>query len=141
MTTYIEVAQALVTAGYLTDADLDAAADVLVDALIVEAAEEAEADAMDDYSEQEDVIAEAENWEAEDELYGDLDGADMDDDIITDSEIQEEIDMEAVEEAEDAIDAAYLDAASALVAAGLIDEADLSPVAVVIADVWEVDDD
>ena len=39
MATYVEVAEALVGAGYLTEADLDAAADVLADALIVEAAE------------------------------------------------------------------------------------------------------
>ena len=39
MATYVEVAEALVSAGYLTEADLDAAADVLADALIVEAAE------------------------------------------------------------------------------------------------------
>ena len=48
MATYVEVAEALVTSGYLTEADLDAAADVLADALIVEAAEEVEAAAVDD---------------------------------------------------------------------------------------------
>ena len=50
MATYVEVAEALVSAGYLTEADLDAAADVLADALIVEAAEEVEAAAVDDYA-------------------------------------------------------------------------------------------
>jgi len=141
MTTTNEVAEALVTAGYLTEADLDAAAEVLADALIVEAAEEVEAEAMDDYSDQEDLIAEAEVWEAEDEMAGDYDGADLDEEIIDDAEIEEEIDKEVVMEAEAVIAAAYLDAAAALLAAELIDEANLSPVAAVIADVWVIEED
>jgi len=141
MATYVEVAEALVTAGYLTEADLAAAADVLADVLIVEAAEEVEAEAMDDYSDQEDLIAEAEVWEAEDDLAGDSEGADLDDDIIVDAEIQKEIDKEVVLESEAVIAAAYLDAAAALLAAKLIDEADLSPVAAVITDVWVVEED
>ena len=141
MTDQIKVAEALVTAGYLTEADLDAAADVLADALIVEVAEEVEAAAMDDYSEQEDLIAEAEVWEAEDALEGDIEGAILDGDIIVDAEIQEELDKEVVLESEAVIAAAYLDAASALVAAELIDEADLSPVAAIIADVWVLEEE
>ncbi len=132
MTTYIEIAEALVTAGYLTEADIEAAANILADALIVEAAEEAEAEAMDDYSDQEDLIAEAEVWEAEDDLAGDLEGADLDADIIADAEIQKEIDREAVLEAEALIDAACTDAGAALLAAALIDEANLEPVVAVI---------
>ncbi len=141
MTTYVEVAEALVTAGYLTEADLEAAADILADALIVEVAEEVEAEAMDDYSDQEDLIAEAEVWEAEDALEGDVEGALLDDDILADAEIQKEIDKEVVLASEAVIGAAYLDAASALVAAELIDAANLSPVAVLIADVWVVEED
>ena len=38
MTTYVEVAQALVTSGYVSDADLEAATAVLADALVVSAA-------------------------------------------------------------------------------------------------------
>jgi hypothetical protein len=116
MTDQVKVAEALVVAGYLTESDIEAAADILADALIVEVAEEVEAAAIDDYSEQEDLIAEAEVWEAEDVAEGDIEGAVLDADIV----------------------AAYMDAASALVAAELIDEADLSPVAAIIADVWVV---
>jgi len=141
MTTYVEVAAALVSAGYLTEADLDAAADILADALIVEVAEEVEAEAMDDYSDQEDLMAEAGVWEAEDALAGDIEGAILDDDLIADAEIQKEIDEEVVLASEAVIAAAYLDVASALLAAELIDEADLSPVAAVIADVWVVEED
>ena len=141
MATYVEVAEALVGAGYLTEADLDAAADVLADALIVEAAEEVEADAMDDYADQEDLIAEAEVWEAEDLVEGDVEGSVLDGDIIIDAEIQKDIDKEVVSESEAVIATAYLDAAAALVAAELVDEANLSPVAVVIADVWVAEED
>lgn len=141
MTTYVEVAEALVTAGYLTEADLEAAADILADALIVEVAEEVEAEAMDDYSDQEDLIAEAEVWEAEDALEGDIEGAILDADILADAEIQKEIDEEVVLASEAVIAAAYLDAASALLAAELIDAVNLSPVAVLIADVWVVEED
>ena len=117
--------------------DLEAAADILADALIVEVAEEVEAEAMDDYSDQEDLIAEAEVWEAEDALEGDVEGALLDDDILADAEIQKEIDEEVVLASEAVIAAAYLDAASALLAAELIDAVNLSPVAVLIADTAE----
>lgn len=141
MTTYVEISEALVTAGYLTEADIEAAVNILADALIVDAAEEVEAEAMDDYSDQEDMIAEAEVWEAEDALAGDLEGAGLDAEIIDEAEIQKEIDKEVVLESEAVIADAYLDAASALVAAELIDEANLSPVAAIIADVWVVEED
>ena len=108
MTTYVEVAQALVSAGYLTDADVEAAAAVLADALIVEDAEDAEADGILDEIDQEDVI-------------------------------EEEIDEEIIAEAETVIDAAYTDAAAALLAAELIDEANLDAVAAAIDGVWVIE--
>jgi hypothetical protein len=43
VTTYVEVSQALVTAGYLSDANVEAAAAVRADALVVADAEDAEA--------------------------------------------------------------------------------------------------
>jgi len=132
MTNYVDIAAALVSAGYLTEADLDAAADILADALIVEVAEEAEADAMDDYSDQEDLIAETEVWEAEDAVAGDIEGAVLDDEITADAEIQKEIDKEVVLEAEAEIDAACIDAGAALLAAELIDEANLEAIVAMI---------
>jgi hypothetical protein len=139
MATTVKVAEVLVKEGYMTEADLEAAAEILSDALIVEAAEEVEAAAMDDYSDEEDLIAEAEVWEAEDALKGDIEGAVLDDDVIADAEIQKEINKEVVVESEAVIAAAYTDAAAALVAAELIDEADLSPVAAVIEEVWTIE--
>ncbi len=132
MTVYVEIAEALVKVGYLTEADVEAAANILADALVVEAAEEAEAEAMADYSDQEDLIAEAEVWEAEDAAEGDYEGAELDAEIIAEAEVQKEIDKEVVLEAEAVIDAACRDAGAALLAAALIDEADLSPVVAVI---------
>jgi hypothetical protein len=139
MTTTVEVAKALVTAGYLTDADLEAAANILADTLIIEAVEDDEAGAMDDYSDQEDLIAEAEVWQAEDALAGDFEGTSQDADILADAEIQKEIDKEVVKESETLIAAANRDAAAALVAAKLIDEANLSQVTAAIADVWMIE--
>jgi len=141
MTTYVEISEALVSAGYLTEADIEAAVNILADALIVDAAEEFEAEAMDDYSDQEVLIAEAEVWEAEDDVVGDYESAELDAEIIDEAEIQKEIDKEVVLESEAVIADAYLDAASALVAAELIDEANLSPVAAIIADLWVVEED
>jgi len=132
MTTYVEVAQALVTAGYVSDADLQAAADVLADALIIEAAEEAQDDASEDYAIQEDIVAEAEVWEREDAVVGDYDSVDDDEAVIEDALEQEEIDKEVVLEAEALIDAACTDAGAALLAAALIDEANLEQVVAVI---------
>jgi hypothetical protein len=136
MTTYAEVAQALANAGYLTDADLEAAVIVLQDALIVAESEEAEAAAMDDYSDQEDRLAKAEVWESEDGIQGYSAEEAVDEDIIADAATQEEIDKEVVLASEAFIDAAYKDAATALLAAQLIDAANAEAVAAAIADAW-----
>jgi hypothetical protein len=64
VTTYLEVAQAIVSAGYLSDADAQAAANILADALVVEVAEQAEADAILDEQDQEDLREQAEDWAA-----------------------------------------------------------------------------
>jgi len=141
MTTYAEVVQALVTAGYLSDADVQAAVDVLTDALTIQAAEDLQDAASDDYSAQEDIVAEAENWEVEDSEFGDYDDMEDDEDVIDDAQYQEEVDKEIMVEAQAEIEAAYADAASALLAAELIDEANLDDVVTVIADVWVVEED
>jgi hypothetical protein len=141
MTTYVEVAQALVSAGYLSDADIEAAAEVLKDALIIDAAEAVQDDVAEDYSTQEDIVAEAEVWESEDAATGDYISMEEDQEVIKNALDQEEIDREVMAEAEQEIDAAYLDAAAALLAAELIDEANQQAVAVLVADVWASDDD
>lgn len=141
MTTYIEVAQALVDAGYVSNADVKAAADILADALIVEAAEEVEAEAMDDYGDQEELIAEAEVWAAEDAAEGDFESLAIDKDIVDDAAEQALDDRDAVVAAEAVIDAAYTDAAAALLAAAIIDEANAEAVAALLADISVGDED
>lgn len=140
MATYLEVAQALAEAGYLTEADVEAASTVLADALIVAESEEAEAAAMDDYSVEEDIIAEAEVWESEDAVEGDFSAAEEDEDVIADASAQEELDKETVLASEAFINAAYTDATAALVAADLIDEANAEAAAAVIANLWVLED-
>jgi hypothetical protein len=139
MTTTIEVAQALVNAGYLTDADVAAAAAVLDDALIVQELEAAEADAMDDYTYQEDLIAKTEVWESEDAVLGEEEDAMIDEQVIAEASVQLEADRATVIEAEATIAAAYTDAAAALLAAELIDEADAEAVAAAIAEAYSTE--
>lgn len=133
MSTYFELARALADAGYVSDADIQAAADLLADAMIIAAAESAEAEAMDDYSEQEDLIAAAENWAAEDAVAGDIELAEIDMEMIEDSVDQALVDWDTVILAESIIDAAYMDAAAALLAAELIDAANVTAVAELLA--------
>ena len=139
MTTYIEVSQALVDAGYLSEADIEAAAEVLEDALIIEEAEDAQDAASQDYSTQEDIVAEVENWASEDAKAGDFAGLEADQETIQDALAQENVDKDIMATGEAVIAAAYLDAASALLAAELIDEANLQAVAGVISDTWVMD--
>lgn len=133
MPTYFELAQALADAGYVSDADIQAAVDILTDALIIEAAEAVEAEAMDDYNEQEDLIAKAENWVAEDTVAGDAELAEIDTDIIVDAADQAMADRDTVIIAEAVIDAAYEDAAAALLAAEIIDAANVTAVAALLS--------
>jgi hypothetical protein len=134
MSTHFELAQALANAGYVSDADIQAAADVLTDALIIEAAEEVEAEAMDDYNKQEDLIAKVANWAAEDAAAGDFESVETDLDIIEDAAEQAMDDRDTVIIAEAVIDAAYTDAAAALLAAAIIDELNAEAVALLLAD-------
>lgn len=133
MPTYFELAQALADAGYVSDADIQAAVDILTDALIIEAAEAVEAEAMDDYNEQEDLIAKAENWVAEDAVAGDVEMAEIDTDIIVDAADQAMADRDTVIIAEAVIDAAYEDAAAALLTAEIIDAANVTAVAALLS--------
>lgn len=141
MTTYAEVAGALVRAGYLTDADLEAAAAVLADALVVADAEDMIDTALDDEAYQESMVIEAKKWSDENAAAGDFKGADIDDEVIAIAEDQQLEDEAIVIEAEATIAATYTDAAAALLTAELIDEANLDAVAAAIDDAWVVEVD
>jgi hypothetical protein len=141
LTTYAEVAGALVRAGYLTDADLEAAAAVLADALVVADAEDMIDTALDDEAYQESMVIEAKKWSDENAAAGDFKGADIDDEVIAIAEDQQLEDEAIVIEAEATIAATYTDAAAALLTAELIDEANLDAVAAAIDDAWVVEVD
>jgi hypothetical protein len=141
MTTYVEVAQGLVTAGYLSDADVEAAAAVLADTLVVAEAQDAEAAALDDVAFQEEVIAAAKNLANLDVTAGDFEDFAIQQEIIDEAEDLELEDEAIIAAAEATIAAAYADAAAALVAAELIDAANADAVADAIADAWAVDDE
>jgi hypothetical protein len=135
------VARALVDAGYVTDAGVQAAADVLADALIVAAAEDVEATPMDHYSAQNDLIAEAVVWAAEDASAGDVELVDADKQIIDGPATQALDDQDTVIAAEAVIDAAFTGATASSLAAELIGEVDAGAVAEAIAVAWGDDNE
>ena len=147
MTTYVEVAGALVRAGYLTEVDIEAAAAVLADALVVAEVEDAIEAALDDEAYQEGVIIEAKSWSDEDAAGEDFKGADIDNEVIAIAEEHELTDETIITDetfiadSEVTIVASYTDAAAALLAAELIDEANLDAVAAAIDGVWVVEVD
>ena len=141
MTTYIEVAQALVSAGYLSDTDVDAALEILADSLIVADAEETKAFAAADIIHQEEVIAKAEDLVEVDYEMGEVEDRFVQAEVINSAEALADGDAAMIERADAAIAAAYEDAAAALLAAELIDEANLEAVTGVITDVWVISEE
>jgi hypothetical protein len=140
MTTYAEVTQALVAAGYLTETDLDAAAVVLANTLLVEEAQREEADALKDEAAQQELIAGLEIEASTDGAIGDYVGQRVAQDLIVKARAEQDEDEAILENAQATIDFAYNDAAAALLAAELIDEADLDDVSGAIADLWIVEE-
>ena len=138
MTTYAEVAQALVAAGYLSEADLDAAAVVLANTLLVEEAQREEADALKDEATQQDLIAGLTIEASTDSAIGDYVGQKVAEGEIVKARAEQDEDEAIIENAEATIAYAYNDAAAALLAAELIDEGDLDDVAAAIAGLWAV---
>lgn len=136
MTIYFEVTKALVSAGYLSEADMDAAMVVLKDALVVADAEKAKAFALEDIAYQEEVTARAEDLAEIDVQMGDVEDRFIQAEVINSAEILAEGDAAMIEKADAVIVAAYTDAAAALLTAELIDEANLEATVSVIEEVW-----
>ncbi len=135
MRVYVEAAQALVTAGYLNGAAVDAAATILANALVVGEADVAEAAALQDEAYQEGVIAQAEAMAIQDAGMGDFLGEELDRGIVMDAATQQVRDETVIAATEAASFGAYADAAAALAAAGLIYSTNVRDAARVIADV------
>ena len=136
MTTYEEVTQALVSAGYLSEADIEAAVAVLADRLIVADAEETKAFAIEDLAYQAKVIAKTEDLVDMDYKMGEIEDRFVQAEVIDSAAALADKDEAMIEQAEVMIAAAYEDVAAALLAAELIDEANLEAVTGVITDVW-----
>jgi hypothetical protein len=141
MTTYVQLAQALVATGYLTDADVEAAAIVLTDALRIEEAKIEQDFALEDEAAQQEQIAGLKIAASTDSAIGDYVGAQVEQDRIEKARAEEEKDEAIIEETSAMIASAYDDAAAALLAAELIDEASLEAVASVIADAWIMEEE
>ncbi|MDH3674856.1 MAG: hypothetical protein OES12_05115 [Anaerolineae bacterium] len=125
MTTYVEVSRALVRAGYLSEADVDAAAKVLAHALTTADANKKKAAALDDEAHQHDMIAQAADLITDDEAISDYQ--------------DEGVQVQTIEAAEKqlAADEAVIagicsEAAAALLQAGLIEAANVDAAAGVI---------
>ena len=100
MTTYIEVTEALVSAGYLSEADVDAALEVLADSLIVADAEETQAFAAADIVHQEEVIAKAEDLVEVDYEMGEVEDRFVQAEVINSAEALADDDDAMIERAD-----------------------------------------
>ena len=131
MTTNVEVAHALVKAGYLSQADVDAAAKVLASALTTSDAKQKKAAALADETKQHEMIAQAADLITDDEPISDYQ--------------DEGVQVQTIEAAENQLTAdeaviagVYHAAAAALLAAGLIDAANVDAATGVIKQAWTV---
>jgi hypothetical protein len=129
MTTYVEVARALVKAGYLSEADVGAATKVLAQMLTTADAKQKKAAALDDEAQQHDMIAQAADLITDDEPISDYQ--------------DEGVQIKTIDEAENQLtaDEAVIagicnEAATALLKAGLIDAANVDAAAGVIKQAW-----
>lgn len=141
MTTYSEITQALVTAGYLSEADTEAALEVLADSLIVADAEETKAFAVADIAHQEEIITKTEDLVEMDYEMGEVEDRFVQAEVLNSAAALKDSDLTMIDQANAAITAAYEDAAAALLAAELIDEANLEAVTSVINDVWVISEE
>lgn len=129
----IEVAQTLVSAGYLKPADVELASELLANITALAEAQETLDRATRDKTYQDGVLAEAiEAGDVDLEMGAYKDREDQQEDIQTALDQQEQ-DFTMITAAREKIAAASQDAAAALLAAGLIDKASLQPIAEVIA--------
>jgi hypothetical protein len=125
MTTYVEVASELVSAGYLSAADVDAAAALLADALMVSDAEVAIDTARQDEAYREDAIADAAGLAEDDAWAGDFEDKAYQEERVWDAKTQVAFHEETIAKARARIAAACGDAAAALAGAELIDTANV----------------
>lgn len=139
MTTYIELAQALASAGYLSEAGIKAAADILTEHLTVEivGAEDTKEFATQDLAYQQQVIDHAEEMAEEDLSMGDIGDRFVQAEVIESAHSLAEKDTELIKRADEELVIAFTNASGALVTARLINEAHLEAAAALLAETWE----
>jgi len=136
MATFEETANALVASGYMTEADVAAAVIVLDDILIMADAAEIEGAAIVDLDAQEAVIEEAGALAQEAAAKGDLESEALAEEAIEAALDAVAADVAAIDAAVEVIDAVYVNAATALASAELINKDKVDDAAAVIAGVW-----
>ncbi len=136
MTTYLEVTQALISAGLLSEADREAAVAILRDHLIVAEAEETKAFAEEDMDYQDKVIADARDLAETYLEMGQIEDRFIQADVINAATSLKESDMDKIDEADAYIAMAYEEAAADLLAALLIDEANVEATINIITEIW-----
>jgi len=129
MATYMEVARDLVKAGYLSDADVDAAAKVLAYTLVSTADKKnKKAVALADEVHQHEMIAQAADLITDDEAISDYKDEEVQIRTIEEAEKQLIADEAVVAAATATTAGARHDAAMALLSTGLIDAANVNAV-------------
>ena len=139
MTAHNQLAQALVSAGYLSEADVKAAAAVLAEHLEVEIveAEDTLSFATKDLAYQKQVIDHAEEMAEEDLSMEDIEDRFVQAEVIESAYSLTEKDVELIKHADEEIAVAFKNASGDLVTARLIDKSNRRAVAALLAEVWE----
>lgn len=141
MTPYTDLAQALVSAGCLSEEQVEAAAAVLAEHLEVEIveAEDTREFAKKDLAYQEQVIEHAEEMAEEDLSMGDIGDRFVQAEVIESAHSLAEKDIKLIKRAEEELAIAFTNASGALVTARLIDKSQLAAAAALLAENWKPD--
>jgi len=131
-----EIILALVSAGYLQEANSEAAKPILTAALWDDTAITARMAALGDENQQEQMISGAREYAEQDTVVGDKNEMGVDQSIIQDAIDKEEVDEATRRHAEKKIAAACKSAAKSLAHARLIDRSKMKVVAGLIQKTW-----
>lgn len=139
MATYLELAKALVSAGYVSEEQVAAAVAVLAEHLEVEIvdAEDTREFATKDLAYQQRVIDHAEEMAKEDLSMGDIEDRFVQAEVIESAASLAEKDLELIKRADKELAIAFKNASGALVTARLIDKSNAEKAAALLADAWE----
>ena len=142
MTPYIDLARTLVSAGYLSEEQVEAAAAILADHLAVEIveAEDTKEFAVKDLAYQQQVIEHAEEMAEEDLSMGDIEDRFVQAEVIESAHSLAEKDIKLIKRADKELALAFKNASGALVTARIVDKSHIEAVAAFLAENWEAGD-